>query len=41
VVGMAEANGPVETLLHLDLRPYQMPSAAGRSELPQGTSFHT
>ena len=41
VVGMVEANGPVETLLHLGLRPYQMPSAAGRMELPLGTSSHT
>jgi len=37
---MVEANGTVETLLHLDLRPYQMPSGAGRMELPHGTSFH-
>ena len=41
MVGMVEADGPVETLLHLGLRPYQMPSAAGRMELPQGTSFQT
>ena len=41
VVGMVEANGPVETVLHLGLRPYQIPPAAGRRELPQGTSFHT
>jgi len=40
VVGMVEANGPAETLLHLGLRPYQMASAAGRKELPHGTSFH-
>ena len=41
VVGMVEANGTVETLFHLRLRPYQMPSAAGRMELPHGTSFQT
>jgi len=38
---MVEAKGTVETLLHLGLRPYQMASAAGRMELPHGTSFHT
>jgi len=38
---MVEANGTIETLLHLDLRPYQTPSAAGRMELPHGISFQT
>jgi len=41
LAGTLEGNGPVETLLHLGLRPYQMPSAAGRKELPHGTSFQT
>jgi len=41
VVGVVEAKGTVETLLHLDPRPYQMPSAAGRMGLPHGTSFQT
>jgi len=33
--GMVEANGTIETPLHLDLCPYQMPSAGG------GRSCHT